>query len=344
MLLRLLIQTFVRNGVAVSSLLLLTLQCSTAWSQSKAVDKGSCVNSIARIYSDGDRYLSKGSLLCPGDRIHPKEIGGKVEILCFLNRKILQLPSGSISDTASKCREATPGTEKKCTFQTPQNCPKFKGPGEVEENEPIILSPYGSMLLQQRPVFSWYPVPGATSYKVYLIGYNLEWQVETSDTTLPYPPNQPELQYGIVYKITVLARIGEEITSSAPSVVYMLSPSKVRDTLEKIEKVKALGLPPDEEAYLDLDTVYMERKLLNDTIQTMNQRVGAGSKNPTLYRVLGDRYLEAWLVPEAKRAYKKAIELAQSSGNTSELAIAQDRLAILIESYSQLPTRMNAAQ
>ncbi|MBD2472822.1 M48 family metallopeptidase [Nostoc sp. FACHB-145] len=325
------------------SLMLMTLHCCPALGQPQPIARGSCINSIARIYNEGDRYLPKGTLLCPGERIHPKRIGGKVEVLCFLNGKILQLASGSISDAPDKCIEATPGSEKRCTFQTPHDCPKFKGPGEVG-NEPIILSPYGSMLLSQRPVFSWHPVKGATSYKVYLTGYNLDWQLETKNTTLPYPQDQPELQYGIVYKITILARKQQQTTSSIPSVVYMLSQSDAQNTLEKIKKVLAMGLPADEAAMLDLDTVYMEKSLLNETIQTMNQRVAAGSQNPTLYRVLGDRYLEAWLPQEATRAYQKAIELAQSSGNAEELKTAKEHLRVLQESQSQLPTSMKLDQ
>ncbi|MBE9210870.1 tetratricopeptide repeat protein [Nostoc sp. LEGE 06077] len=325
------------------SLVLMTLNCSVAMGQPQPIAKDSCTNSIARIYNEGDRYLPKGSLLCPGDRINPKRIGGKVEVLCFLNGRILQLPSGSISDAPDKCRQATPGSKKRCTFQTPQDCPKFKGPGEVG-NEPIILSPYGSVLLSQRPVLSWYSVKGATSYKVYVTGYNLDWQLETNNTTLPYPQDQPEFQYGIVYKITVLARKPQQTTSSIPSVVYMLSQSDAQETLEKIKKVKELGLPPDEAALLDLDAVYMEKSLLHQTIETMNERVAAGSQNPTLYRVLGDRYLEAWLPQEAETAYQKAIELAQSSRNARELETAQEHLRVLKETQSQPPTSIKPDQ
>lgn len=343
MFLELLTQKFFKARVSIVLLMLMILHYSPALGQPQPIAKDSCTNSIGRIYSEGDRYLPKGSLLCPGDRINPKRIRGKVEVLCFLNGRILQLPGGSISDAPDKCREATPGSEKRCTFKTPHDCPKFKGPGEAKD-VPIILSPYGSVLLSQKPVFSWHPVKGATSYKVYVTGHNLDWNLETNNTSLPYPQDQPEFQYGIVYKITVLAKKPQQTTTSIPSVVYMLSQSDAQETLEKIEKVKAMGLPPDEAVLLDLDAVYMEKSLLHETIKTMNERVAAGSQNPTLYRVLGDRYLEAWLPQEAETAYQRAIELAQSSGNARELETAKEHLRVLKETQSQPPTSIKPDQ
>ncbi|MCC5640157.1 tetratricopeptide repeat protein [Nostoc sp. CHAB 5844] len=342
MLFKLFIQKIVKIKILLMAALVLLIPYSyTAWGQPKSATKRLCANPIMRVYSEGDSYLPIGSLLCEGDRIHPINNGGKVDVLCFLNQKFVQLPSGSI--TSDKCQEPTANTEKKCTFQTLINCPKTRGDGE-NKNTPIVLSPYGNVLLDRRPIFSWYPVPGATSYKVYLTAYNLDWQAATSNTRLPYPQGQQELQYGIAYKFSVLVLQGEEVVGSASSVIYVPPENQVQDILEKVKKVNALALPADEAAYLDLDTVYMSKGLLNETIENMNARIANGSQNPTLYRVLGDRYLQAWLPQEAKRAYTKAIELAQSSGNISEMVIAQDRLAKLIESYSQLPTRINAAQ
>ncbi len=80
-----------------------------------------------------------------------------------------------------------------------------------------------------------------------------------------------------------------------------------------------LNLLPDEAAFLDLDTVYMSKRLLNETINTLKKRVVAGSSNPTLYRILGDRYLEAWLPDEAHREYTMAAQLAQSSGSLEDV-------------------------
>lgn len=327
--------------VSITASILLTLQGYTAWGQPKSVTKSLCANPVMRVYTAGDSYFPIGSLLCEGDRIHLKDNGVKVEALCFLNQNFVQLTSGLI--TSEKCRKPAANIENRCTFQTLKNCPRTRGDGEPE-NQPIILSPYGNVLLSRTPVFSWHPVPGVTSYKVYLTGYNLDWQFQTNDTKLLYPPDQAELQYGIAYKFTVLALKGEEVINSESSVIYVLPEKQVKDILEKVQKVNALGLPPDEAAYLDLDAVYMSKGLLNETIENMNARIAEGSQNPTLYRVLGDRYLQAWLPQEAKRAYTKAIELSQSSGNISEMVIAQDRVAKLIESYSQLPTRINAAQ
>ena len=57
--------------------------------------------------------------------------------------------------------------------------------------------------------------------------------------------------------------------------------------------------------------------------------MAAGSRNPTLYRTLGDRYLEAWLPEEARREYTTAAQLAQSSGSLDELEKVQEQLKLL---------------
>ncbi|MBW4676572.1 MAG: hypothetical protein KME52_21925 [Desmonostoc geniculatum HA4340-LM1] len=110
-----------------------------------------------------------------------------------------------------------------------------------------------------------------------------------------------------------------------------------------MKQVNELALPPDEAAIWDKDAVYMSRSLLNETIETLKAREAAGSQNPTLYRVLADRYLEAWLPREALREYTLAAQLAKSTNNLDELARVKEGLKI-ISFYNQPPTSTNPAQ
>ncbi|MHC5916811.1 MAG: hypothetical protein ACYTXE_38875, partial [Nostoc sp.] len=215
---------------------------------------------------------------------------------------------------------------------TPLNqngCPVTKGSGEDQDSVKLI-TPYGNILLNTRPTISWRPVKNATSYTVDITSYEFHWQTEVESTTLPYPKGQQELPYGGAYTITVTANQGNSSVGSPGSlVVHVLPESDVRQVLEEVNHIKKLGLSPDEAAFLDLDIVYMSKGFLNETINTLKARVAAGSKNPTLFRVLGDRYLDAWLPDEAFREYKKAEWLAKSSGNSNELAQVQSRLKLM---------------
>ncbi|WP_225226312.1 hypothetical protein [Komarekiella delphini-convector] len=109
----------------------------------------------------------------------------------------------------------------------------------------------------------------------------------------------------------------------------MLPQSDAKQILDAVKQIKSLKLPPDEAAFLDLDAIFMSRRLLNETIETLKIRKAAGSQNPVLYRTLGDRYVEARLPEEAYREYTIAVQLAQSNGNLDELEKVQERLKLI---------------
>ncbi|MBN3911427.1 MAG: hypothetical protein HWQ35_34300 [Nostoc sp. NMS1] len=326
-----------RFQVAVIASIILFINESSVLAKHQPTARRDSLNSlerkcdfIARVVNDNDLERRAGSKLCEGDKLQVAN-GSTVKILCYLNLKFLDLPSGSISNTPDKC--VPQAMKRRCTPATRKKCPKTKGPGD-ENGTPMVISPYGSSILNSRPVISWYSVAGADNYTVVVEGNGVIWEKEVKTTTLLYPKEQRELQYGNAYKITVLASKGDFPVSADTSVVNLLPESDLKQILEKVEQINSLNLPPDEAAFLDLDAVYMSRRLLNETINTLKKRVVAGSSNPTLYRILGDRYLEAWLTDEARREYTMAAQLAQSSGSLDELEKVQERLK-LFESLQQ---------
>ena len=292
---------------------------------------------IGRVISDGDRRFKTGSLLCQGVRLQVAK-GATVEVLCYANRKILRLKSSTDLD---KC---TPQATKMlpCTPENKSYCPKPKGPRE-EGNIPTIISPYSSSILSHRPELSWYAVAEATSYTVQVKGAGVNWEKKVKSTHLPYPKEQPALQFGNAYKIAVIANRNESPIGVGTAVVNLLHSSDAKQVLEIVKRINSLGLPKDEAAFLDLNAAYMSKNLLHETIETLKSRVRAGSQHPTLYRVLGDRLLEAGLPDEAKREYTTATLLAKRADNPAELAKAQAGLQ-RAQLYSQLPTRTNGDQ
>ncbi len=328
-------------GFALVTSTVLFSNSNTVLGQSPRTVKSLCSKKIGRVYM-GDRYFKAGTQLCPGDAINPAN-GGTVKVLCYLNGEFLDFKQKTIFDD-SIC--AIPqNIVELCTGINPSRCYISKGPDEDKE-VPTLISPYGSSMLSTRPVISWYGVPGATSYTVIVKGYEFYWEktVDKAITSLPYPQEQKQLQFGNTYKFTVLANSGDTpISSSEPLVVSVLPQDEQNRIVQQLKQINELELPPDEAAIWDKDAVYMSRSLLNETIETLKARATEGSQNPTIYRVLADRYLEAWLPNEALREYKKAAQLAKSTNNLEELARVEEGLRI-IDFYNHPPTSTKPAQ
>lgn len=294
---------------------------------------------IGRVLTQGGKNFTAGRPLCKEDRLNLAS-GERIDLLCYLNKKVLTLFGGSIQ-VAEGCGPKMERV-KPCSIQDRSNCPKPKGPGEGN-NTPATVRPYSSTLLNGRPFLSWYTVSGASSYTVEVSGVGVRWRKTLVGTTLPYPSEQPSMQYGNAYKVTITASKGDFPVNASVSVLNILPESEARNVINTVKRVNSLNLPKDEAAYLDLDAVFMSKHLLDETINTLEGRVKAGSHRPGLYRVLGDRYLEAGLPGIAKSEYEVASKLATREDNLIEMTKAQAGLE-LIARHSQLPTKTNGAQ
>lgn len=295
---------------------------------------------IARVLNNNDQHWTGGSLLCEEDRLDP-EPGKKVEIFCYANGAVLSLGNNARWDQCVSMRKQQV-RQAQCTYKNRLNCPKVKGPGE-QRNTPALIAPYSSTLLNQKPNFSWYSVAGATSYLVQVSGIGVNWEEEVKNTHLSYPYKQPAMQFGNAYKITIIAKQNASAIKASVAAVNLLPRQDARQVIGIVKQINNLGIPKDEAAFLDLDRLYMAKNLLHETIETLKSQVKAGSRNPTLYRVLGDRYLEAGLPEKAKHEYITATTLAKRVDDSAEIAKAQAGLQ-RIALYSQLPTRINGDQ
>ena len=290
---------------------------------------------IGRVLNNGDRRFVAGSLLCSRDWLQSKR-GATVKVLCYASRKILRLKSGAVSaQCTSQVNKVLP-----CTPDNRSYCPKPKGPGEG--NSPALISPYSSLILNQRPSLSWYAVMGATSYTVTVSGEDINWQKTVTGTQISYPKEQPALKLGHTYKIVTMANRNDSAIGASTAVVNVLPLHQARIVWQTAKSINYLNLPPDE-AVFDLDAIYMSKALLSEAIKTLESRVASGSQDPRVYRTLGDRYLQAGLPDYAKPQYEIASELAKKSADANELAKAQAGLK-LVALHSQLPMRRNPAQ
>jgi tetratricopeptide (TPR) repeat protein len=299
-----------------------------------------CTRPIGRVINGGDRRLPAGSLLCQGDRLQPAQ-SAKVEVLCYLNRKVLLLPKGNVSSQCSPLKEQEQSLQ--CTRHNRVRCPKRKGPTEARTT-PVLIAPYSSIVLDPRPDLIWTPIPGITSYKIQVSGVGVDWFESVADSNqLTYPPHQPPLKFGNAYKITIIANQGNSPVAASLATINVVKEDQAQYIKQIVQRLINLNLSPDQAAYLDLDNLYMSYGLLTESIEVLQARVEAGSKLPEIYTTLGDRYLEAGLPRQAKPLYQKAIQLAQKIDNLTQVEKAKAGLR-KIEFYSQLPTKIKLDQ
>ena len=274
-------------------------------------------NPIGRILN-GDRNKQKGTLIFPGDRIHPEL--DKVKVLCYLNQKILLLGKGGVDDTPNKCvgsaqiKQCIPNLENKCSNTRSVNQAKIS-----------ILKPYGNIILNPRPLISWQKVPGATSYTINIYGPNINWSEQQTQTTLLYSKPKSPMEPGNTYRLSVIANQGDSTLKASSTILFLLPDAQIQEVNKTISQIRSFNLSPELEAR-DLDAVFMSKNLLTQAIQVLEKQIDSGTNSPTLYRLLGDRYIQAGFPLKAKLLYTEAKELATKVNEPKEFQLAQDRL------------------
>lgn len=331
-----------RNAIIASTLFVIGWSSALGQTPSSSTVKlkARCNQPIGRVISNGDSRFTAGSLLCPSDTLQPVR-AAKVEVLCYLNRKVLLLDKGSISGQCFPLAEQQQSLQ--CTRHSRAKCPVRKGPTEGN-NKPVLIAPYSNMVLNPQPDLTWTKVAGATSYRVQVSGIGVDWtETVVGNNYLAYPQKQPSLKFGNAYKVTIIANKGNTPVVASTTIINLISEKEVQQVKKIVQSLSNLNLSQDEVAYLDLNTVYMSYGLLTESIELLTTRVQAGSATPEIYITLGDRYLEAGLPNQAKPLYQKAIKLAQKNDNVAQIEKAKSGLKT-IEFYSQLPTRIKLDQ
>ncbi|MCM0593846.2 MAG: hypothetical protein KA716_28095 [Gloeotrichia echinulata DEX184] len=267
---------------------------------------------IAKVISGDIRYqpLSK---LCQEDKVSAAN-GGRVKIFCYPRGRILEISSDAV---LKHCLPLSNRERRGCTLLDGRNCINPKGTNE--ENQPRLISPYGLLIMNSRPTLSWFTTRAATSYSVQIKGNGgVNWDVEVKAESLSYPQDQPAMKPGNVYNVNIIAMRGNEVLDGSSSILLLLSTDKADEVTKTINNLKSLKQPEDELA-IDMDAVYEAQNLVHNSIEVLTARVKAGSRNPTIYRLLGDRYLIANFPQTANQAYLIAKQLAQKADNNIEL-------------------------
>ena len=309
-----------KTTIALTLFFLLASLLRQSVAEEKTTNRVSC-EPVGRILSRGFLNFASGSLLCKGDRLQVVN-ATKAELLCFSNGRIVTV-TDNLKD-ASKCDSSVErrGLWRCIAEFIPRSC-------VLPSNKPVLLSPYGYILINNRPFLSWQPVVKATSYIVEIDGLDVHWRKTVDGTTLPYPKEQPAMQFGNAYKVNVITYQADSPVSASSAVFNVLSESKAKQVKTVVKRIQSLNLSPDEQAYLDLNAIYGSEGLYTEAIDVLKARAKAGSQNPGVYRTLGEFYLEAILPDLAENEFKIATKLAQAANNHIEFKKAQAGLEII---------------
>lgn len=245
-----------------------------------------CKTVVARILSMGDQFHSKGSVLCPQDRVRPIQNQQPI-ISCHNTQKLLRGEVGRIGDLCSrKQRRIYPSKSR-------SNSSKSRSSGR-ESGKPSLIRPFGTMIMQLRPNLEWNPVVGATHYLVTFQASNSNKkfeQVVRTGNSLRYPQDWPELQYGKNYRVTIFAHQKQRIIGSDHDTLELLIEEEASLIQDAVTAINQLPLSPVEAA-TELDTAYMSAKLFEESIDALENVRQAGQSNHQLNQLLADRYYQ----------------------------------------------------
>lgn len=272
---------------------------------------------LGRLESSSGQQVST-RIVCQGER--PKLSAGKhYNFLCYATGNFLN----SLGTGGWNLPGCPPPSARRipCPTNSKVKCEPHKGPGE-DPNAPVLITPYGNTLIDDRPLISWTPVPGATSYVVKVSGPGVRWgKLISQGTTLAYPSDEPPLGFGNVYTMRVSANRGKAPISSV-KVFNLVSEQEATRLVSAVQLIEAWNIPEDETAY-DTNAVYAAKYLLHNAIETLQARVKAGSQTPDIYQELGDRYLEIGWPEAAQVQYKRAKQLAQQIRDPTAVSEAE---------------------
>lgn len=208
------------------------------------------------------------------------------------------------------------------TLKLPNSNNETRRPGGIKEqalkNIPYIISPRNTSILYNQPTIRWNTVSGATSYKVIVE----DWEAETRDTEIVYTG---ELEAEFSYFVSVVADNGSSSEEEAEVEFTVLDEQKEKDTLAHIEAVKQQGLTEEAEG-LVLAHLYRGNDLNAKAIQVLEELVQAGSKQVSVYQLLGDIYQQVGLSLQAKETYSQGLALAKNVEDIAGQAAIQAEL------------------
>lgn len=265
-----------------------------------------------------------------------------VQVLCYSTAQLIPVVGGKLSQQCLPPKQrVSEGNHRSLKTQR-------KTRSEDDTNQLTLVEPYGSVQLDDRPTIRWQPISGVKSYQVRIVpaGSQPMWFRTVEATQLLYPAEEQSLRPGAVYTVVVQA-----VDSASSTEVRQDSNTLIRPVEEQIERInsavlqlKSQGLSADDEA-LRLELLFRGFRLQQESIALLESRVKSGSKNPDIFRVLGDIYLEEGYPKQARSHYQSALKLASQQNLIKVKNQVQSAIVAMDEIASQRPpSNMKGAQ
>ena len=194
---------------------------------------------------------------------------------------------------------------------------------------PYLLSPRQTSLLNNQPILRWNKVEGVDNYRVRVIGPQVNWKTETSETEILYPEEQP-LQPGSYYWLIVETDQGISSLDEGVFGFTVLDEEKVTEISIEKDKLPQQKLSGESEV-LALAHFYRSQELNADAIELLEREVSDGSQSVAVYQLLGDIYQQVGLNRLARKSYLTGEELAQAAADLDSQATMQWGLVITNE-------------
>jgi tetratricopeptide (TPR) repeat protein len=191
---------------------------------------------------------------------------------------------------------------------------------QTEAQTPLLLSPRNSLIADRQPTFHWQAVPGASGYGLSLNIPNAEnWEVETTETTLPYPTDKAPLPAG---STNIFLATLDNPTEAEEAFVDVMDEAAQADLVASEAEIRNLGVDETAQAYL-LAQLYRQREMKAAAIAQLEQITANGQAiSADLWQQLGDLYFESGLYTQAEEKYKNALSAASANDDQQAQAAA----------------------
>jgi hypothetical protein len=267
------------------------------------------------------RPANPGTALYGPDLLEPGR-GSRILVICPNGSRWI-VPAGTISAVNNGC----PGTPRALK-------PQF-GIGDLRGGSdpaiPYVIAPRLDTVLSPTPPLRWNPVEGAETYRVSLqTRRGALWEIETDQTAIPYPNDQPTLAPGTLYTLVVETESGAISTDDPTELRFnLLTGDRAEAAQTDIAAVEAMDLPDMVATLILVEDVYPRYELTGTAIEALEGLVAAGCETAKVRRLLGDLYLKSGLRLLAEQNYEAALALALATDNLEEQVLAQYGLGTL---------------
>lgn len=209
-----------------------------------------------REISVGDRLVS-GSFIRPAPR-------ARVRVQCPNSQLSKLVPADELSSVNTLCRDGFRDVIRGDSFLVPAGDLQ----GGSNDQIPYVIAPRRGLLLTTTPELRWNPTENSHRYTVTLMSSQESiWQIETAETSLPYPTNEPALIPEVWYRLTVTSDSGRSSTDEQiSSLRFKFFPSAEVDTVEQAAQQIIESRVSEQTINISLANLYSENGFIAEAI------------------------------------------------------------------------------